>query len=93
MFSAVAHINRHSIVLEDAHILQEAKDGLISLLEGEYSSSIFKSPMDVGRTNLFQMNIPTIGLPVACKPHPILLKGQRFVNEEIKLLENVGCIS
>ena len=86
-------INKHSIVLEDTHILQEAKDGLSSSLEGEYNRIIFKSPTDVGRTNLFQMDIPNMGLPVSCKPHPIPLKDKKFANEEIKLLENVGCIS
>ena len=44
---------KHSIVLQDAHTPQEAKDGLSSLLEVEYSSIISKSPMDVRRTNLF----------------------------------------
>ena len=36
-------------VLEDVHILQDAKDGLASLLKGEFNSIISKSPMDVGR--------------------------------------------
>ena len=53
---------KHSIVLQNAYIAQDAKDGLSSLLEGEYNSIISKSPMDVGRTNLFQMDIPTMGL-------------------------------
>ena len=81
------------MVLEDAHIPQEAKNGMPSLLEREYYSIISKSPTDVRRTNLFEMDIPTMGLPVVCKPHPILLKYQKFVDEEIKLLENAGCIS
>ena len=49
--------------------------------------------MNVGRTNLFQMDIPSVGLPVVCKPYPIQLKYQKFVHEEIKLLENAGSIS
>ena len=84
---------KHSIVLQDVHIPQEAKDGLSSLLEVDYSSIISKLSMDVGRTNLFQMDIPTVGPPLACKPYPIPLKYQKFVNKEIKLLENVDCIS
>ena len=59
-FQPEHNINRHSIVLEDAHIPQEAKDGLSSLLEGEYNI-ISKSPKHVGRTNLFQMDISTEG--------------------------------
>ena len=47
--------------------------------------------MDVGRTNLFQ--IPTTGPPIAHKPYPIPLKYQKFMDEEIRLLENAGCIS
>ena len=62
---------KHSIVLEDAHILQDAKDRLASLLEGEFNNIISKSPIGVGRRNLFQMDIPTAGLLVACKPYPI----------------------
>ena len=84
---------KHSIVLEDAHILEGTKDGLASLLKGKFKSIISKSTMAVGRTNLFQMDIPTLGSPVACKPYPILLKYQKFIVEKIKLLGNVGCIS
>ena len=57
---------KHSVVLQDAQIPQEAKDGLSSLLEGAYDSIISKSPTDVGRTNLFQMDIPTAGPPITC---------------------------
>ena len=41
------------ILLQDAQILQEAKDRFSSLLEEEYDSIVSKSPTDVGRTNLF----------------------------------------
>ena len=84
---------KHCIVLEDAHMLQNANDELASLLEGEFNSIIPKSPIDMGRTNLFQMDIPTAGPPVAGKPCPILVKYQKVVNKEIKFLENVRCIS
>ena len=49
--------------------------------------------MDVGRINLFKIDLSMARPPIACKPYPILLKYQKFVNEEIKLLENVGWIS
>ena len=65
---------KQPIVLQYAQIAQEAKDGLSYVLEGEYNNIISKSPMDVGRTNIFQMDIPTAGLPIAYKPYPIPLK-------------------
>ena len=60
-FQPEHNINRHSIVLEDAHIPQEAKDGLASLLEGEYNSIISKSLTDVGRINFFSNGYPNCG--------------------------------
>ena len=47
----------------------------------------------LGRTNLFQMDIQTMGPPIVHKPYPIPLKYQKFTDEEIRLLENSGCIS
>ena len=38
------------------------------------------------------MDIPTTDLPVASKPYTIPLKYKSFVDEEIKLLEDAGCI-
>ena len=61
-----------------------------SLLEGEYNSYISKSPTYVGQINLFQMDIQTVGLPVAHKLYFIPLKYHKFVES---LLENAGCIS
>ena len=46
-----------------------------------------------GRTNLVEMDLPTAGLPVTSKPYTILLKYKSFMDEEIKLLEDAGCIS
>ena len=65
---------KQSIALEDAQISQDAQDGLASLLEVEFNSIISVSPVDVGRTNLFQMDIPMAGLLAVHKPHPILFK-------------------
>ena len=39
------------------------------------------------------MDFLTVGPSIACKAYPILLKCQKLINEEIKLLENAGCIS
>ena len=79
--------------LTGCQIPWDAKDNLPSLLQGDYNSSESKSPMDVGRTNLFPMDIPTTGPPIACKLYPIPLKHQTFIDEEIRLLENAGCIT
>ena len=38
--------------------------------------------MDVGRTNLFQIDIPTSDPPIEHKPYPILLQYQTFVDKE-----------
>ena len=39
------------------------------------------------------MEIPTIGLPIACKPYTLHLRYQNFIDKEICLLEDAGCIS
>ena len=83
---------KHSVVLQDAYIPQTGKGRLYFLFKGEYNSIISKSPTGVGRTNLFQMDIPNVGPPIACQPYSIPLKYQKFVSEEIRLLEN-GFIS
>ena len=54
---------------------------------------ISKSSADFGRTNLEEMDLPTMGLPVASKPYTIPLKYKSFIDNEIKLLEEAGCIS
>ena len=77
----------------DAQIPQEAKDGLSPQLTGDYISSISKSHMNVGMTNLFQMGIQTLGTPITHRPYSIPLTCQKFINKEIRLLENSGCIS
>ena len=41
-----------------------------------------KSSADVLRTKLFNLDIPTMGSPIACKPHPIPLKYQKNIDEE-----------
>ena len=68
----------------DVQILQEANE--ISSLHymGDYNSIVLKSPMDVGKVNLFQMDIPTAGSPVACKPYPILLKYKEFIERKYR---------
>ena len=84
---------KQSIVLQVAQIPHEAKDKLSSLLEEDYNSIVSKSPTDVGRTNLFKIDISTAGLPIACKLYLIPLKYQKFTDKEIRLFENAECIS
>ena len=40
--------------------------------------------MDIGRTNLIKLDIPTEGLPNTSKPYTFLLKYHEFVDHEIK---------
>ena len=82
---------KQSIIIQNAQIPQEATDKLSSLLEKDLDSNVSKSSMDVGRTNLFKVNIATIGPLTACNPYPIPLKCQKII-KEIWLLENVGWI-
>ena len=42
---------------------------------------------------LVEMDLPTTGPPVATKPYTIPLKYKSFMDDEIKLLEDAGCIS
>ena len=71
---------------------QEVKDNFSTLLEGNYNGIVLKLPKDVGRTNLFQMDIPTTGLPIAYIPYPIPLKYQKFVIEELRLFSTYHII-
>ena len=54
---------------------------------------IVKSSADFSRTNLVEMDLPMTGLPVTSKPYTIPLKYKSFIDNEIKLLEDAGCIS
>ena len=36
----------------------------------------------MGRTNQFEMDIPTTGLPIAYKLYPILRKCQKFIDKK-----------
>ena len=64
---------KESIIL---HVPHEASDELSALVEKEFDSIVSKSStdVDVGRTNLFKMDIPSTGPPIAHKPYPYPLK-------------------
>ena len=77
----------------EADVPDEAKRKLNTLLEGKYSDIVSKSATDIGRTNLIELDIPTEGPPVSCRPYSIPLKYRDFVDEEIQQLEDAGIIS
>ena len=79
--------------LQDASVQSEIQHKLHTMLISKFSSIISKSPADFGRTNLTQMDLPTTGPPVSAKPYTIPLKYKSFIDNEIKLLEEAGCIS
>ena len=81
-----------TIMLQDADIPQAARDELNHMINSQFACIISKSSADFARTNLVEMDLPTTGLPVASKPYTIPLKCKSFIDEEIKLLEDAGCI-
>ena len=62
------------------------------MINNQFACIILKSSADFGRTNLVEMDLPTTGLPVTSKPYTIPLKYKSFIDEEIKMLEGIGCI-
>ena len=60
------------------------------LLKGKYNDIGSKSPADIGRTNLIELDIPTEGPCISCQPYSIPLKYRDFVDEEI---QDAGIIS
>ena len=84
--------NRQYAILEDAQVSQEAADKLSLLLQTIFDSIVSKSYTDMGRTNLFKMDILNVGPHIGHKPYPIPLKYQNFVGEEVWLLGSAGII-
>ena len=82
-----------SRLILDFDIPEEARVKLQGLLNRKYTHIMSKNVMDIGRTNLIELDIPTEGPPIATKPYIILLKFCEFVDHEIKQLEEVGIIS
>ena len=80
------------MLIQDTQISHEAKDTLSSLPEGDYDSTVSKSPYGCIKKNHFQMDIPATGPPIAHKPYPNPLKYQKSIDEEIWSLESAGCI-
>ena len=66
-----------------AQVASVAQDQLSTLLKAKFDSILLKSPTYMGMANLFEVDIPTTGAPIACKLYPIPLKNQKFIVEEI----------
>ena len=79
--------------IPDADIPEEARVELQDLLERKYLHIMSQNVIDIGRTNLIELDIPTEGPPIASKSYTILLTYSEFVDHNIKQLEEVGIIS
>ena len=84
--------NKSPVQLQDANVPLEIQCKLHTMLTSKFTSVIYKSSADFGRTNLIEMDLPTIGPPVSTKPYTITLMYKSFVDDEIKLLEDASCI-
>ena len=62
-------------------------------METKYVSIISQSATDIGRTNFLELDIPMEGPPITPKPYSVPLKYRKFVDQEIKQLEEAGIIS
>ena len=85
--------NKSPIQLHAANIPLEIKHKFNIMLNSKFTGIISMSPADFGRTNLIEMDLPTTGPPISTKPYTIPVKYKSFIDEEIKLLEDAGCIS
>ena len=83
---------KHSIVLLDAQILQDAKDWPSSLIEREYNSIISKSPVDVGRTNLFSNGYSKSETTNCMQAIPNSIKVSKVHQWGNKVVKNAGDI-
>ena len=79
--------------IPDADISEEARTKLRDLLERKYHHIISQNVMDIGRTNLIELGIQMEGLPIVSKPYTVPLKYCKFIDHEIKQLEEAGIIS
>ena len=59
---------------------------LQELQNKEYLQIIYQNAVDIGRTNLIELDNPTEVPPIAPKPYTVLLKYLKFVDHEIKQL-------
>ena len=74
-------------------IPEEARMKLQELLDKKYPQIIAQNAIDIGRTNLIKLDIPTEGLIIASKPYTVLIKYLKFIDHEIKQLQEADIIS
>ena len=77
----------------DVDITEEARTKLQELLNKKYLQIILQNAMDIGRTNLIELDIPMEGPLIASKSYTVPIKYHKFVDHEIKQLEEAGIIS
>ena len=65
--------------IPDADIPDEARDKLKELPNIKYINIMSQIAMDIGRTNLIELDIPTEGPPIALKPYTVPLKYCEFM--------------
>ena len=70
--------------IPDVGIPEEARTKLGDLLERKYLNVISQNVMDIGRTNLIELDIPVEGPPIASKLYTVPLKYCEFMDDEIK---------
>ena len=66
--------NHPEISMPNADVPEKALNELQHLQEAKYSTIVYKSAIDIGRKNLIELDIPTEGPPIPCKPYSIPLK-------------------
>ena len=79
--------------IPDADIPEEARVQLQELLDRKYINIISQTATDICRTNLIELDILTEGPAITSKPFTVPLKYRKFVDHEIKQLEEAGIIS
>ena len=75
-----------------ADIPEEARTKLWELIDKKYLQIILQNAMDISRTNLIELDIPTDGPPITSKPYTVPLKYHKFIDNKIKQLEDAGII-
>ena len=77
----------------DVDFPEEARINCRDLLERKYLNIISQNVMDIGKTNLIELNILMEGQPIASRPYTVPLKCSKFIDHKIKQLEEAGIIS
>ena len=71
-------------------IPKKARTKLQELLNKKCLQIISQNAMDIGRTNLIELDVPMEGPLIAYKLYTVLLKYHKFLDHEIKQLEEAS---